>query len=84
MTDILDDGGVASPARAQIGAGVRTRLERNPMVRRIESDRLDIFGRQGFLSREECAGLRAIQRGSGSARDNDGRDAHGGLLGFCD
>ena len=60
MTDILDDGGIPSPARAQIGAGVRARLERNPMVSRIDSDRLDIFGRQGFLSREECAGLRAI------------------------
>lgn len=60
MTDIMDDGGIASPARAQIGADVRARLERNPMVSRIDSDRIDIFGRHGFLSSAECSGLRAI------------------------
>ncbi|WP_375196497.1 prolyl hydroxylase family protein [Sphingobium sp.] len=60
MSEIVDDGGVASAARAQIGENVRTRLDRNPMVSRIDAPNLEIYGRQGFLSPEECAGLRAL------------------------
>lgn len=60
MTDSDDDGGIASSARAAIGAQVQARLERNPMVSRIESPHLAIYGRQDFLSPEECADLRAI------------------------
>ena len=56
----LDDGGVASPARASIGDAVRARLDRNPMVSRIDAPNLDIYGRQAFLSAEECAGLRTL------------------------
>lgn len=60
MTEIIDDGGVASPARARIGDRVRERLNRNPMVSRIDSPNLEIYGRHDFLSPEECAGLRAL------------------------
>lgn len=60
MTDVIDDGGIASPARARIGEAVRARLERNPMVSRIDAPRLEIYGRRDFLSAEECAGLRAL------------------------
>lgn len=60
MTDVIDDGGVASPARARIGEAVRARLERNPMVSRIDAPRLEIYGRRDFLSAEECGGLRAL------------------------
>ncbi|MBH1992751.1 MAG: 2OG-Fe(II) oxygenase [Sphingomonadaceae bacterium] len=60
MSEQIDDGGVASPLRARIGEQVRTRLARNPMVSRIEAPHLDIYGRQGFLSPDECAGLRAL------------------------
>ena len=60
MMDILDDGGVASPIRAQIGEAVRTRLDRNPMVSRIDAARLEIYGRRDFLDAGECAGLRAL------------------------
>lgn len=56
----LDDGGAASPARASIGDAVRARLDRNPMVSRIDAPNLDIYGRQAFLSAEECAGLRTL------------------------
>ncbi|WP_022682001.1 prolyl hydroxylase family protein [Sphingobium bisphenolivorans] len=60
MTDLVDDGGIVSPARAAIGDAVRARLDRNPMVSRIDSPHLEIYGRQDFLSREETAGLRAL------------------------
>lgn len=60
MTEIIDDGGVASPARARIGDRVRERLNRNPMVSRIDAPNLEIYGRHDFLSPEECAGLRAL------------------------
>lgn len=60
MTDVIDDGGIASPARARIGEAVRARLERNPMVSRIDAPRLEIYGRRDFLNAEECAGLRAL------------------------
>ena len=58
--DAADDGGIASPARAAIGDAVRARLERNPMVSRIDTPHLEIFGRQDFLSPEECAELRRL------------------------
>lgn len=60
MSEIVDDGGVASVARARIGDAVRARLDRNPMVSRIDAPGLEIYGRQDFLSPEECAGLRAL------------------------
>lgn len=60
MTEIIDDGGVASPARARIGDRVRERLNRNPMVSRIDAPNLEIYGRHDFLSAEECAGLRGL------------------------
>lgn len=60
MSEIIDDGGVASPARARIGDVVRERLDRNPMVSRIDAPGLEIYGRHDFLSAEECAGLRAL------------------------
>src|SRR3546814_2984387 len=60
MSEIVDDGGVASAARARIGETVRARLERNPMVSRIDAPHLEIYGRQEFLSAEECAGLREL------------------------
>lgn len=58
--DVIDDGGIASPHRAQIGKAVCKRLDRNPMVSRIATDRIDIYGRHAFLSAEECAGLRKM------------------------
>lgn len=87
MTDMIDDGGIASPARALIGERVRARLERNPMVSRIDSAHLDIYGRQNFLSAEECAGLRDLIDASakpsslfsGSA-NADYRTSHSGNL----
>ncbi|HEX7741559.1 MAG TPA: 2OG-Fe(II) oxygenase, partial [Sphingobium sp.] len=60
MTDLIDDGGVASPMRAQIGDSVRARLDRNPMVSRIDTPALEIYGRRDFLDSGECAGLRAL------------------------
>ena len=60
MSDNIDDGGAESPHRAAIGVAVRERLERNPMVSRIDAPGLDIFGREHFLNPQECAGLRAL------------------------
>ena len=60
MTDELDDGGTSSSTRAQVGAAVRARLDRNPLVSRIDAPGLDIYGRHEFLSVQECAGLRAL------------------------
>ncbi|WP_062731933.1 prolyl hydroxylase family protein [Sphingobium abikonense] len=85
--DPADDGGIASPTRAAIGDAVRARLERNPMVSRIETPHLDIFGRQDFLSPDECAGLRSLIDAhaqpstlfSGSA-NADYRTSHSGNL----
>lgn len=60
MSDFIDDGGVPSAARAAIGEAVRNRLERNPMVSRIDTPKLDIYGRHDFLSPQECADLRVM------------------------
>ncbi|AUW60355.1 2OG-Fe(II) oxygenase [Sphingobium sp. SCG-1] len=60
QNDVIDDGGTASPLRAEIGARVRKRLDRNPMVSRIASEKLDIYGRQAFLSPQECAAMRDL------------------------
>lgn len=57
-SDPIDDGGTASPLRAQFGDSVRARLDRNPMVSRIDAPHLDIYGRHAFLTAAECAGLR--------------------------
>lgn len=57
---IIDDGGVASPHRARIGAAVRAKLARNPMVSRIDTAGMEIFGRHGFLTPAECADMRAL------------------------
>ena len=60
MNEIVDDGGIASPARAAIGDRVSEKLNRNPLVSRIDSPHLEIYGRQDFLGAEECAVMRAI------------------------
>ena len=60
MDGMVDDGGIASATRAAIGEAVRAKLNRNPMVSRIESEHLEIYGRQDFLSAEECAELREL------------------------
>ena len=60
MTDLIDDGGTGSPVRARIGDAVRARLDRNPMVSRIDTPKLEIYGRRDFLDAEECAGLRGL------------------------
>jgi prolyl 4-hydroxylase len=60
MNEIVDNGGTASPARAAIGDRVREKLNRNPLVSRIDSPHLEIYGRQDFLGAEECAVMRAI------------------------
>jgi len=60
MSEQIDDGGSPSPLRARIGEQVRAKLTRNPMVSRIDAPHLDIYGRQAFLSPQECAGLRAM------------------------
>lgn len=60
MSENVDDGAIASAVRARIGETVRARLERNPMVSRIDTPHLEIYGRQEFLSPEECAGLRTL------------------------
>jgi prolyl 4-hydroxylase len=87
MTEMIDDGGTASPLRAQIGADVRARLDRNPMVSRIDAPHLEIYGRQNFLSSDECAELRGLIDASakpsslfsGSA-NADYRTSHSGNL----
>lgn len=58
--ETIDDGGIASPRRASIGELVRKRLDRNPMVSRIATDTLDIYGRHAFLTPTECALMRAM------------------------
>lgn len=60
MSEVIDDGGVASPVRARIGETVRQRLARNPMVSRIDAPQLEIYGRHDFASPDECAALRAM------------------------
>jgi len=60
MTDVIDDGGIASDIRAKIGEAVRAKLDRNPMVSRIDTPGLEIYGRHHFLDAEECAALRAM------------------------
>ncbi|WP_420145801.1 prolyl hydroxylase family protein [Sphingobium sp.] len=60
MSNQPDDGGTASPLRAQFGEDVRARLNRNPMVQRIDAEHLEIYGRQNFLSAQECAALRDL------------------------
>ncbi|CAN5376159.1 hypothetical protein BH10PSE12_BH10PSE12_30690 [soil metagenome] len=57
---IFDDGGIASPHRARIGEAVRAKLKRNPMVSRIDTPHLEIYGRHGFLSAQECAAMRDL------------------------
>lgn len=87
MSEFPDDGGLPSHARAQIGDAVRARLDRNPMVSHIDAPDLEIYGRQDFLSAEECAGLRRLIDASakpsslfsGSA-NADYRTSHSGNL----
>jgi prolyl 4-hydroxylase len=57
---IVDDGGIASPRRAAIGAAVRAKLKRNPMVSRIDAPGFEIYGRHNFLNAQECADMRAL------------------------
>lgn len=87
MTEPIDDGGIASPARAAFGDSVRRKLDRNPMVSRIDAPDLEIYGRQNFLSAEECAEMRTLIDASarpstlfsGSA-NADYRTSHSGNL----
>jgi prolyl 4-hydroxylase len=87
MTETIDDGGTASAARAAFGTSVRAKLDRNPMVSRIDAPNLEIYGRQNFLSAEECAELRTLIDASakpsslfsGSA-NADYRTSHSGNL----
>ena len=87
MTDPIDDGGIASPARAAYGDSVRRKLDRNPMVSRIDARDLEIYGRQNFLSAQECAEMRTLIDASarpstlfsGSA-NADYRTSHSGNL----
>ncbi len=91
MSDIPDhgpdDGGLPSRVRAQFGETVRARLDRNPMVSRIEAPHIDMYGRQGFASPEECAAMRDMIDAcakpstlfSGSA-NADYRTSHSGNL----
>ena len=60
MTAGIDDGGAASDVRARIGQAVRARLDRNPLVSRIDAPKLEIYGRRDFLSEVECADLRGL------------------------
>jgi prolyl 4-hydroxylase len=60
MSETIDDGGIASAHRAEIGRVVRERLARNPMVSRIDAPHLDMFGRHDFLSAQECAAMRTL------------------------
>lgn len=62
VTDVggTDDGGTTSSHRARIGEAVRKKLGRNPMVSRVATDALDIYGRHAFLTPAECAALRAM------------------------
>jgi len=56
MTDIFpDDPDIPSTARAEIGNAVRRRLNRNPMVSRVPTDKVEMYLRHGLLSPTECA-----------------------------
>ncbi|MEZ5656131.1 MAG: 2OG-Fe(II) oxygenase [Sphingobium sp.] len=59
-TPDIDDGDRPSPHRAKIGKRIVAKLARNPMVSRIESEKIDLFVRREFLSVEECARMRAM------------------------
>ena len=57
----LDDADLPSTARAEIGAHVRQRLARNPMVSRIETGgRAEMFLRHGLIAPQECIQLMAL------------------------
>jgi prolyl 4-hydroxylase len=60
QTSDLDDGGLPSPHRQQLCAQVITKLDRNPMVERVENEHLDVFFRYDFASAQECADMRAM------------------------
>ncbi len=55
-----DDPDVPSEARAQIGEAVRTRLRRNPMVAKLDTDRAEMFLRHGFMTPQECDQMMAL------------------------
>lgn len=57
---ITDDGDQPSAHRARIGARIAAKLARNPMVDRIDSDRLELFVRPRLLDADECARLRTM------------------------
>jgi prolyl 4-hydroxylase len=52
-----DDAELPSPARADIGARVRQRLARNPMISRVPTDRAEMFLRHGLVTPRECTEL---------------------------
>jgi len=55
-----DDGNQPSAHRARIGKRITAKLARNPMVMRVDSDRLELFIRPRLLDATECAALRAM------------------------
>lgn len=55
-----DDADLPSSVRAEIGARVRQRLARNPMVSRIQTDKAEMFLRHGLVSPQECTQLMAL------------------------
>lgn len=61
----LDDADQPSVARAEMGARVRTRLKRNPMMTPVATARAEMFLRHGLVTQRECAELmRMIDEGS--------------------
>ena len=56
MMDVVPD----QAALVRLGDKVRTRLAANPAVRRIEDQRIELFGVGDFLSGDECARLVAM------------------------
>jgi prolyl 4-hydroxylase len=60
QTFINDDGAAPSLHRAALGRSIGRKLARNPMVTRLAADTLEIYGRHGFASPQECADMREI------------------------
>ncbi len=55
-----DDGDQPSAHRARLGKKVGAKLSRNPMVSRIDNDKVELYIRDGFASPQECAVLRGM------------------------
>lgn len=57
---VTDDGDRPSVHRARIGKRIAAKLARNPLVHRIDSDKIELFVRPRLLDANECAALRAL------------------------